>query len=85
MPHPGKIIYAHPPGEEGWQFFVVIYNPSRDSYSLRCQLQEGELLEMSGSAGEMIAALTEEMALGNESGSRVPLRAAAEIDRHEGR
>ena len=84
MAHPGTIVYANPPGEDGWRFFVVVYHGSEDYYTLRCQTDEGELIELAGSAGEIFFALTREIAAANPGDGSIPLRAAEMIRDREG-
>ena len=81
MGHPGKLIYAHSPGADGWQFFVVTYYPFEHRYSVRCQPHQGELIALTGPGREIVSALTEEIAPTVAANAEVALRAAAKIQR----
>jgi hypothetical protein len=82
MAHPGTIIFANPPGEAGWSFFYVVYQPEEDVYSVRCRPDTGEPLQLAGSAGQVVLDLAEQIAPMFPDDGVVPLLAAEQIRRH---
>jgi hypothetical protein len=57
MPHPGRIIYHHPPMTHGVKFFNLIYYPDRRHYHLHYGGMDGERSEERGSLTQIVAHL----------------------------
>jgi hypothetical protein len=55
--HPGRIVFAHPPGKDGWKYLCIIYHPRRGEFSLRYGQEAGAHGNLEGSRDEVLAHL----------------------------
>ena len=42
MPHPGRIVYSHPPNTDGVSYFYITYHQRNHRCELRCADMDGE-------------------------------------------
>jgi hypothetical protein len=54
MPHPGRIVYSHPPHTDGVSFFYIVWHQRQHTCELRAADLDGEKLHMEIHALEML-------------------------------
>ena len=57
MAHPGKIVYAHPPGTDGVRFFYITFSRRTNMCEVRGKLEDGSELSAQLPAREMLELL----------------------------
>ena len=79
MPHPGRIVYSHPPNTDGVSFFYITYHQRTHSCELRCADMDGEKLILEAHMLDLLELLENGQVRGARWDAEVARRAAKAI------
>ncbi|HEY3398977.1 MAG TPA: hypothetical protein VGM19_15115 [Armatimonadota bacterium] len=82
MAHPGRIVYAHPPQSDGWQYLYITFYPGSGSYSARFRPAEGDPQQVDGGPGEVVYFLERKLEVADGEARRAALKAASVLRDH---